>query len=651
MFSRNNPQKLINSLESLTHSDRILEIVKLGRIEATEPNIATLFDNLQQGNHYERLLALYSCHGSYNEQRVLTAIRDSSRSIRNKAIDLITLVGSDKAVLKAVDALGYRQRLVLFKYLRKRKRLSTSDRCLQKLISSDASKLSELLIYGSEELVENSLAIILERAGINEWRNLAKLHPQLALNALSAYAAKSTARDWRLSWYFKAAIFIAELYPDAVLTLIQNLIDHPSFNYLNFQQLVYYRPIEVAQLVLQLEDRLKIDLNPVAHKLPQDILNRLIDKQPHTVNSYSSWLPKLKPERRREIYQQCNLSWRDKDGCLPVELVKLFPVEIRVKEAKYHLDLPILETRPRQRLPYAAFLPWGETWETVQPYLKNPDAYFRILALKTIINATRYQRSRLPELLEIIKQRKNEQDPVRNAILYGLANLPPSVWELEHLADLDTILTDTLQAADLSQTTGNHAESIVLKILPFHPEWSAVWLSKLVEARGEVNFYNLESRLNNSQVRQLAPILLPVFKSWETREREWNVIKAASSFGKRLEVFEELVDILERLLTNTRNTYYASYILNILSDRRRDRLAFLIPQLLKKDSSWFTQAVVSNYLHNFRQDLLTPYLGQTAYRGKFATGKTYFVVFFYGGYSRWTDRQQNIFARSLDNLT
>ena len=51
MFNRNNPQKLINSLESLTHSDRILEIVKLSRKEATEPNVASLFDNLQQGNY------------------------------------------------------------------------------------------------------------------------------------------------------------------------------------------------------------------------------------------------------------------------------------------------------------------------------------------------------------------------------------------------------------------------------------------------------------------------------------------------------------------------------------------------------------------------------------------------------------------------
>ena len=254
MFNRNNSQKLINSLESLTHRERILEIIKLGRIEATEPDVANLFDNLQQGNYYERLLALYSSYGSYNGQRVLTAIGDSSRSIRNKAIELITLVGSDEAVLMAVERIAYRQRRVLFNYLRKRKRFSACDRCLQQLISSQAGKLAELLAYGTNELVANNLNIILERAGVDEWRNLAKLHPQLALNALQAYAAKSTGKNWRFVWYFNAVIpRLAELYPDAALTLIGNLIDHPSFSYLNFQQLIYYRPIEVARLVLQLE--------------------------------------------------------------------------------------------------------------------------------------------------------------------------------------------------------------------------------------------------------------------------------------------------------------------------------------------------------------------------------------------------------------
>ncbi|MDJ0592333.1 MAG: hypothetical protein QNJ72_20460 [Pleurocapsa sp. MO_226.B13] len=652
MFDRNNSQKLIDSFESLTYRDRILEIIKLGKKEASNPDVVTLIDDLQRDNYYQRLLALYSCYGSYNGERVLTAIEDSSRSIRNKAIDLIAVVGSDTQVLIALKIISYKQRRILFKYLRTRNRLAIIDRCLVKLIEEEDTEVYRLLAYGTTEIVNRYLDKILERVGVNEWCNLARLHPEVTLDALQAYAAKSTGKDWRFVWYFNATISrLAELEPDRVLTLVRGLINHPSFKDLSWQKLVYYRPVEVTQLVLQSEEKVRINLNPIAHKLPQDLLIALINQQQHTVNNYANWLPKLKPTQRTIIYQHCHRGWRDKDGRLSINLIELFPQTIREKEARYHFNLPILATRPTQRLLYATFLPWDETWKVIQPYLKNPDADLRILALKTIINTTRYYRTRLSELLKIIRDRANEQDPVRNAMLDSLASLPPSIWQQEHLTDLDTILTDTLKAADLSQATGNHAECIVFKILPFHPQWSAQWLSKLAQARGEVQFYNLESRLNDSQVKQLAPILLPVFKSWETREREWNIIRAASSFGRRLKVFDGLVDILERLLDNTRKTYNASWILNILYEHRRDRLSFLVPQLLQQDKSWFTQPVVSNYLHNYRQDLLTPFLGQTAYRGKFSTGKTRFVPYFDRGFSRWTFTQQAIYAKCLEGLT
>ncbi len=652
MFKRDRTEKLINSLESLTYRDRISEAIKLGRKEPNDSKVTNLIDDLQQGNYYERLLALYSGYGSYQGERVLTAIKDSSRSLRRKAIDLITVVGNDAQILTAIESLNYKHCRVLFDYLRKRNRLAVIDRCLIQLTDLDNEKIDRLLPYGTPEIVNRNLDKILERAGINEWSKLARLHPEIALNALQEYAANSRGKDWRFVAYFHGCISrVAELFPDRTLALIQSLITHPSFADLRWQNLVYYRPIAAAQLVLQSQNKVNINLNVIAHKLPQNLLINLIQTQPHTVDNYSRWLPKLKPARRTAIYNQCHSGWRDDHGCLSVDLIKLFPQAIRAKEARYHLDLPVLKTRPTQRIPYAAFLSWDEAWTSIQPYLKNPDADLRILALKTIIDATRYCRLRLPELLKIICDRNNEQDPVRNALLYGLASLPPSIWQQEHLADLDIILTDTLKAADLSAATASHAQYIIISILPFHSQWSAEWLAKFVQARGRINFYHLESRLNNSQVQQLAPILLPVFKSWETREREWNIIEAGSSFGKRLKVFDGLVDILERVLNNTLNPYHANWILNILSEHRRDRLNFLVPYLLKQDQSWFTQSAVNQYLHNFRQDLLTPFLGQTAYRGKFSTGKTRFVPFFYGGYSRWTYKQQTIFAQSLEGLT
>jgi hypothetical protein len=60
---------------------------------------------------------------------------------------------------------------------------------------------------------------------------------------------------------------------------------------------------------------------------------------------------------------------------------------------------------------------------------------------------------------------------------------------------------------------------------------------------------------------------------------------------------------------------------------------------------------VYNYLHRRRQDLLTPFLGQRAYKGRFSTGKTHFVLPLLTGFYRWTPSQQRLFADTLTQVT
>ncbi len=91
----------------------------------------------------------------------------------------------------------------------------------------------------------------------------------------------------------------------------------------------------------------------------------------------------------------------------------------------------------------------------------------------------------------------------------------------------------------------------------------------------------------------------------------------------------------------------ASQTLGMIAEYRGDRLHQLIPELIEEDASWVTQPTVYGYLHRRRQDLLTPFLGQTAFKGRFSTGRTRFVLPFTSGFQRWTPQQQQIFAGVL----
>ncbi len=126
--------------------------------------------------------------------------------------------------------------------------------------------------------------------------------------------------------------------------------------------------------------------------------------------------------------------------------------------------------------------------------------------------------------MAIAQARRNEQDPVRCAMLTGFADLPPSIWRAEHLDLLSQVINDALNAADLSNATGSAVESLIVAILPFHPARST-------------------------------------------------------------------------------------------------------------------------------QQLVTPFLGQLAYSGRFSTGKTRFVLPFVKGFGRWTPTQQRIFVETLNEIT
>jgi hypothetical protein len=407
----------------------------------------------------------------------------------------------------------------------------------------------------------------------------------------------------------------------------------------------------MADIILSSGDRVNISFNCVAHKLTRERRLALIESHPDTINAFASWLQKLTPQEREDIYTAYHRQWRNSDGCISSSLVELLPRHLRETEGRYHLASKALATQPLQRLSYAAFLPWNEARTTLDPYIRNPDAQLRAVALAAIVKATKFQRSSLPDLLTMVRARRNEQDPVRYAMLTAIADLPPSIWREEHLNDLSQIIRDALNAADLSQGTASAAERLIVALLVFHPVWAAEWLGSLVRSRGRVSFYYLGDRLSDADVLRIAPILLPVLQSWETREREGYILEAAQSLGRRLRVFEGLVDILERIVDNSSNSWLASRALSLIAKHRRSRIASLIPNLIEKDPSWVTQWVVYNYLHRRRQDLLTPFLGQKPYRGRFSTGKTRFVLPIFNGFYRWTQTQQTSFAQTLTQLT
>lgn len=640
--------ELLRSLESLTHRDRVRQMVALGARSRQDADVANMLQQLAQGNFSERYLALYACYGSQNIALIIQSLSDSSRQLRTLALRLLVLFGDDAQVFSTLESLPIKQCGRLLSRLRKRHRQAMVDRYLDLVAATNSDRLIQILSCGSASFVADHLNLLLEKSNATDWIRLVRHHPNLVAQTLEQQAEAVTELNPGLVYFVNAVLpQLAEACSGEALRVCQALLSTTSIAQLHLQPLVSRSSNEVADLVIQSDDRASCDFDDVIKKLDFARLQALIERG--YLRYPQGWFAKLAPQVRAQLYEAYRDRWRNSNGILSPVIVQTLSRVQRVQEAQLHLNLPLLQTRPSERLPYAAFLPGDEASSLLQPFIQNPDPDLRAIALRVLVETVRFNRDHASELLQNVVARRNEQDPIRGTILAAMADLPPGLWQPEHLSDLTQIIRDTLNAADLSETTGRAAERLVLGVLPFHPLWAAEQLALLVRTRGQLTFVNLGDRLFDAQVRQITPQLLPVFRDWEDRDRAEYLVAAARCFGRRLNVFEGLVEILERIVQS--DSWVSSSALQILADYHPSRLQTLIPKLVRQDASWIVNWVVQSYLHRYRQDLLTPFLERRAYQGQFTTRNTSFVLGVQDGFHRWTPTQQQIFSEALTAVT
>lgn len=646
------PAELLHELEPLTHDARIRRMVELGRAAAHDPAVAATIEALGRGGVHERMLALHACHGSRDGAHAARAASDSARLVRRRSLRLIALLADDAQALTALRAGRPDERLALLRHLRRRGRPAPADALMDELAAQGDEALGLLVGYGSAAAVARHIEAARGRGGSVFWSRLARQHPDLAARALRERTESRDPADDRLLSEANAALRrLADARPDEALRLVTALALQYPLGRIALDPLYRRRPAEVSDLLLGSEDTVSLDLGPVAHRLDDARLLALLERRPGALAGRTRWFLRLPIERRRAVFAAVGRSWRDSEGRLVPELAGALPRDLREGEGRRHLALPALATRPAERFAYASLLPWDEARRALDPWIGHPEGTLRAAALAALADAVRFHRRRLAEYLTMAQARRNEQDPVRLAMLAALVDLPPSCWRAEHLEDLARVIRAALDAADLSHATAGAAQQLVVRLLPRHTAWAATWLETLVRERGQVVLSGLEGRLTDGDVRRLAPSLATVLAAWQTRERESQLLSLATALGKRLRAFDALRDLLERVLRETRTQWVATSALALLARHDRARLASLVPALVADDPSWATQATVYLYLHRRRQDLITPFLGRRAYGGRFSTGKTRFVLPLAGGFFRWTPAQQETFAATLEEVT
>ena len=634
--------------EALAHSARVRKAVEVGRQSRTDAGAARLLREWRAGGFTQRLLATFACHGSRDSAALVAMTADPSRLIARVALSVLCDAGDEESLLAALRAIPPKRAAKALFWLR-RGQPSVVDRFVTERAGAGDATALPLVPLGSAAVLDRFFALAAEGGGDVFWRRLAVLHPARAAAEIIARLNALTTPNGLLFAYARTVIAIlSDHEPDAALTVAAALRPHVPLATIPLQTLVARRPVVMADLVLGANEAAVANFQRVVPRLDVPRIVALFRRGAHNLGDPGWWLARLAPDDRVTIYRELSPAWTAGDGVVALAVLRRLPHATRQDEARRVVALPVLATRPLQRLPFVGLLPWDEARVESKPWLAHPEAENRAAALVALCGAVRYDRSRLADVLQLLTIRKYEQDPVRLSFLTALATLPPGMWKTVHLPALAQVIRDALDAGDLSGGSVAALGRLIFSLLPFHPEWTVEQLADVTRERG---FPGWSGRmLTAGDVRLIAPLLTPVIETWLTREKEDRIVALASTVGRRLPDWPELVAILERLVRGPSRDYIAAGAMTLVAQHVRAERERVITAALAKDESWVLQPSVMNFLHTRRQDLLTPFLAQRSYSGRFSTGNVRHVLPFASGFFRWTDTQQEIFAGSLAEL-
>ena len=641
-----NADALARELLGLPHGRRVRRLVEIGVQSRTDPNLASLLHRWESADWQERSWSLTACWGSQDADRAVRLTANPSRSIAGPAIRFVARLGSDEHALQALRTLAGRRRRVLLLHLRRRRRTAPIDAFLRELQQHGDVDARRYLALASA----NFAATTTDDFDPISWQRRAASRPLDTATHLVAALEAAQQPDGLLIRAARAALqTLSTIHPDAALNLTRALWRHVPTAQLPLSTQIQQRPAAIADLVLAAMTSVAVNFAPVVRRLGLERLLALLERQPATLPNPARWLRQLTPADRATLFRRCSAAWRDRDDCVAPALLAVLPSDLRVAEGRRHLALTVLATRPLARAAYFAFLPWDEARDGLRGWFQHPEAEMRAAAWSALTSAARYHASRFGELLVLIRQRKNEQDPVRLAFLTGLAGLPPRRWTESHLPDLAGVIREALDAPDLSPAGTHTLARLLWSVLPHQPAWAARELAQLFRERGAVFVVSLQDRLTDADAVRIEEALTPVYQRWQATNRAGWLVWVAACLGCRLRVCKRLLATLRELLTAERDSVASPALQLLRRHLPRQEFDALTASLVGNDSTWAAEALVFQFLYLHRQDRVAPFLEHpyvAARKGK----RDLLHLLPPRGHGRLTAPQQQTLGRTLAEL-
>ena len=278
-------EELLQQLEPLTHAARVQTMIELGRRSDEESK--ALIIALEQGDFFERFMALYSCFGSRDSAQVRRALADASQIIRGLAIRLLPLVCDESELQSVLESASAQVRRPILWKLHQHHHQRLVDGVLEPLIEQQDAQWLQLLPLGSPALLARHAARFRQQATQAQWKRLAHLHPGAALDLLQQWASEATTFDQRLLNTVNA-LLPALLRANAegalaLVTALRRTIALENISEKNLRLLVKAYPKEMAELIWANHKKFNGTFSAIAPWLSVEQLLTLYDEDENII--------------------------------------------------------------------------------------------------------------------------------------------------------------------------------------------------------------------------------------------------------------------------------------------------------------------------------------------------------------------------------
>lgn len=557
---------LLSALDRLPYGERARLIAQEARRLRSTPGLAELIAELDSGEPYERGLGLQLAQIAGETDHVARLLADPDPVIQTRALAAAGrgVAVSDDALRALYDDAPAALRTRLLSVIRRTGRQDLAARLIDDQRDRWGDQgASALLSSTDRSTVERLLPELAYCLTAGMWERLARRHPESVLD----YATRTLPSDEgaREEWWGGVGFGVVGAFDHDAARVFALLKDALSPDQLPpavigiLGRLVDLEP-SGAMTILTTPERasaVREALTPAVrrrlHRFSDDelaALGRLLWPAVGTV------LSDLPPARRGVVFEKVTSSIELGQTALPGSVLRVLPLAVRQEQARRMLTMPEIREDYRRSWEVTSHLPFEEAFALLEPEVRRPDADDRSAVYRAVINSAglSLEPGSIEQALTWATRIRNERDQVRNTVLLAAAGLPPSLLSDQHVAALQTLLTDALEARDTSWSSRsalNQLAELAVRqgALGNHQgllRWGLDAHARLTESRGTVSLYGLIDGLPRGREVAIYETLRPYVES-AAKRREFDLAFAiAGAFGRRGWTIDHLYEVLEQ---------------------------------------------------------------------------------------------------------